>query len=230
MPSHPGLVLALLALPLAAQETRHHPVRAVHLEPVRDNTLYEDLLGGLSNGAGFHVFAGLTESGGKRRALLAFDVAGAVPAGAQVLGVKLTLHVTRTIAGPETVSVHRALADWGEGTSHAPGQEGGGAPATAGDATWLHASYAGTLWSAPGGDFDPAASATRVIGFTGPQTWKSPALVADVQGWLDDPSSNHGWLLLGDEPVGGTGTAKRFGSREGPTAFRPVLKIVYEDP
>ena len=230
MSSHPGLVLALLALPLAAQQTRHHPVRAVHLEPVRDNTLYEDPLGGLSNGAGSHVFAGLTESGGKRRALLAFDVAGAVPPGAQVLGVKLTLHVTRTIAGPETVSVHRALADWGEGTSLAPGQEGGGAPATAGDATWLHGFYPGTTWASPGGDFDALASATRVIGFTGPQTYASAGLVADVQAWLDDPSSNHGWMLVGDEPIGGTGTAKRFGSRQGPAAFRPVLKIVYEDP
>jgi hypothetical protein len=37
-------------------------------------------------------------------------------------------------------------------------------------------------------------------------------MVEDVQGWLDNPSSNFGWLLLGDESTGGT--TRVFNTRE----------------
>ena len=39
-------------------------------------------------------------------------------------------------------------------------------------------------------------------------------MLADVQKWLDDPSSNFGWLLLGDETK--SRTTKRFDSSEKP--------------
>ena len=44
---------------------------------------------------------------------------------------------------------------------------------------------------------------------------------ADVQSWLDDPASNFGWLVLGDESE--IPTAKRFDTRE--SASPPVLTI-----
>jgi hypothetical protein len=54
-------------------------------------------------------------------------------------------------------------------------------------------------------------------------------MVADVQGWLDDPSSNFGWLLVGNE--GENGTAKRFDSKENPVAERsPSLTIEFTLP
>jgi hypothetical protein len=37
-------------------------------------------------------------------------------------------------------------------------------------------------------------------------------MAADIQAWLDNPSSNFGWVLLGKE--GAEATAKRFDSRE----------------
>ena len=46
---------------------------------------------------------------------------------------------------------------------------------------------------------------------------------ADVQSWLDDPASNFGWLVLGDESE--IATAKRFDTRE--SASPPVLTIIY---
>ena len=49
------------------------------LNPTKDNTLYEDLSGGLSNGAGSHLFAGVTAAGAARRAVLAFDLAAPSP-------------------------------------------------------------------------------------------------------------------------------------------------------
>jgi hypothetical protein len=58
----------------------------VTLTATRDNTLYEQPGGGLSNGAGQYVFAGTTVTSQRRRALLRFDVSGAIPAGSTVGG------------------------------------------------------------------------------------------------------------------------------------------------
>jgi hypothetical protein len=47
-----------------------------------------------------------------------------------------------------------------------------------------------------------------------------------VQGWIDAPASNHGWLLRGDESQ--TATAKAFGTREESTAsHRPALTVTF---
>ena len=98
----------------------------VVLQPVRDNTLYQENAGN-SNGAGY-LFAGEQGGGSVRRALLRFDVAGAVPAGAQVAQVELNLHVSRAgFADPLPASLHRALADWGEAGSNAGERSGAGA-------------------------------------------------------------------------------------------------------
>jgi hypothetical protein len=54
-------------------------------------------------------------------------------------------------------------------------------------------------------------------------------MVADAQSWLDAPSSNHGWILVGDED--GSNTSKRFVSREGAdAALRPQLVVTYRMP
>lgn len=71
------------------------------------------------------------------------------------------------------------------------------------------------------------ASATAVVGEIGSYTWSSTsALVADIQNWLDNPDSNFGWLVLGDET--GNRTTKRLDSRENESEEnRPVLTIKY---
>ena len=48
-------------------------------------------------------------------------------------------------------------------------------------------------------------------------------MVADVQSWLDNPASNFGWLVLGDETA--IATAKRFDTRE--SASPPMLTIEF---
>ena len=48
-------------------------------------------------------------------------------------------------------------------------------------------------------------------------------MIADVQSWLDNPATNFGWLVLGDESA--SATAKRFDTRE--SASPPVLTIEY---
>ena len=200
------------------------------IEPSADNTLYEDSASFRSNGAGEHLFVGNTSSGNTRRALLRFDVAGAVPAGATVTAVSLRMQMSRTRGGNVTVNLHRVLADWGEGASDAGGNEGSGTAAATGDATWVHRFFDTAEWAAPGGDFDAATSGGTQVGAGGSYSWPSTAgMVADVQSWLDSPGSSFGWLLRGQET--GTRTAKRFHSREnGNVGNRPQLTIEFTAP
>jgi len=199
----------------------------VVITPLKDTTVYaEDST--LSNGSGEHVLAGANGGGSPRRGLVAFDIAAFVPAGATVDSVELTLTLTHTStgSGARSVALHRLLADWGEGLSDAPGNEGGGAPAATGDATWRSRFFDTDAWSAAGGDFVPAPSASRVVDDLGEYGWRSNEMRDDVQGWLDSPSSNFGWILVGDES--GPQTAKRFDSLQRTVAAsRPALAIYY---
>ncbi|MBI2504652.1 MAG: DNRLRE domain-containing protein [Candidatus Latescibacteria bacterium] len=199
----------------------------VFLVPTKDNTLFESATGSLGNGAGAYIFVGKTGEGKIRRGLLAFDIAGSVPAGATITRAALTLHMSKTTAGPAEVSLHRVLADWGEGTSDAAAQEGKGAPATPGDATWLHTTFDAATWAAPGGDFAPEPSATTSVNAVGSYTWESPQLAAEAQAWLADPAGNFGWMIAGGESA--NSTAKRFDSREQADQNNwPTLSITYD--
>ena len=196
----------------------------------RDNTLYESTTGALSNGAGSTMFAGRTNqpSNSRRRALVHFDLAAAVPPGSTITAVSLTLNASQVSSvTPQAVALHRALADWGEGASNAGDPGGSGALAAAGDATWKHRFFNTTLWAALGGDFVAGASGQLAVGDVGPWTWTgAPGMLLDAQVWLDTPGANFGWLLTGDESSGAT--TKRFDTREsGDPAARPSLHLDY---
>lgn len=193
----------------------------------KDNTLYEES-GNLSNGAGPHVYTGKTNTRGKRRAVIAFDVAAHVSAGSTITHAKLTLNHSNDHPAVVTVSLHRLLSNWGEGSSNAGDPGGQGAFAQPGDATWTHAFYPDTLWSVSGGVFTTRISASTQVGLRGPYSWEStPDMVADVQSWLDDPATNNGWILIGNETIGQTAT--RFESKESFfEAGRPVLRLEFE--
>jgi hypothetical protein len=118
------------------------------------------------------------------------------------------------------------LADWGEGASTFPG--GAGAPAEAGDATWNYRYYLNETWTNPGGDFVATSSASTLCAFSGVDyIWNNPVMADEVQSWINDPCSNFGWILIGNEVD--TFTAKRFASREwaGDPAVRPRLAVTY---
>ena len=197
----------------------------INITPSKDNTLYEydPDEGDHSNGAGFHFFSGENGMGELRRGVLAFDVAGTIPAGSTITAVSLTMNMSMTPTGAQTVELHTLLADWGEGTSQAPMGEGDGAPATPNDATWRHRFFDSVFWTTQGGDFSATISASQSVGGIGQYTWTSAQMVADVQSWLDNPASNFGWLVLGDETA--IATAKRFDTRE--SASPPMLTIEF---
>jgi hypothetical protein len=200
----------------------------VQLQAQSDNTLFDDPAGSLSNGAGSYLFAGTTNALTLRRALLLFDVSS-IPAGSTINSVGLRVRVSRSASAAEICTIHPVLASWGEGSSSSDGAMGGGGGigATANDATWTQRFFGSTTpWDAPGGDFEPDASATLALASVGTYTFTSSRMAADVTAWLNDPSSNFGYMIRGNEAD--AGTAKRIDSSENATlANRPVLVIDY---
>jgi len=190
-------------------------------------TLYGEVPGGQANGAGEYFFTGKNGVGAPYRALLQFDLSG-IPTDAPILGATLTCYMSKTNvnAGPRWTTVHRALQDWGEGASDASGEEGAGAGPQPGDATWLHTFFDSYFWFNTGGDFDPTVSASQLVGDIGHYSWSDPQLTQDVQDWIQNPGSNFGWLLMGDEYA--YPTSKRFNTKENPNPDTwPVLVIHY---
>lgn len=206
----------------------------VQLNPNLDNTLYERPMGDVSNAIGTGLFFGQT--GGNagnllRRALISFDVINTIPAGSTINSVSLQVSVDMVppAATPIDANLHRLTNSWGEGTSEAVGAGGSGAPSTSGDATWLHRFYDTDVWNTPGGDFIAQTSATTTLG-AGPGDYtfiSTPELVADVQGWIDTPATNFGWVLLGAESS--PQTARRIASRENGTGA-PMLVVDFTPP
>lgn len=214
----------------AADQTR--TLTAVQDTSIFNGTASSDTL---ADGSGDFLWLSVTAEGLNRRALLKFDVSG-IPPGSVVKQATLTLYESRA-RDEHNVSLHRLLGSWGEGASNAGGS-GSGVPAQTGDATWLHRFFPGTLWTTPGGDFDPNASAVQRVGLpnttyswtaiTPPPPAAVPRLVQDVQAWVNNPGVNHGWIMLGQD---GFQNAKRFESRNNAAVVnRPQLRLVYTEP
>jgi spore coat protein A len=212
------------------------PAAQLSIPPIQDNTIADGVDPGSgedfkdnSSGACVDVFSGTTNDDFARRALLQFDVAGSVPAGSVVNSVTLTLTVNRSGDNQDaSMTLHPVARFWGEGVATCGPRGGGmGDPAGAGDATWLDSEFGSVTWTSPGGDF-AAASATAVVpsGNGTEGIWSSAAMASDVQGWLDAPATNFGWILVGDEAR--SPTARRFSSREG--AVPPSLLIDFDPP
>lgn len=211
----------LAATGLAAQTT-------VSIDATRDNTLYESQTGNVSNGGGDVLFTGVTNNGDLRRAILAFDDLSMIPAGVEIVDISLGIRVTKTISGSDTFTLHRVLADWGEGDSVGDGNAGAGVSSATDDATWIHRFFPDTNWNNPGGDFVEEASATFTLNDNGDYLVEStPAMLFDVVLWLADPDQNFGWVIVGDESATPP-NAKRLSSREGVSA--PVLNVTYQIP
>ena len=213
----------------ATQQRAHGPHAQLVLTPTKDNTIYEGTTTLRSNGVGEYFIVGKNGSGVALRGLLAFDIAGALPPSTTILSVTLRLdsQPPSKNAGPMEVHLHRLERDWGEGTSNAPQGEAQGAAPTPGDATWLHTFFDSEQWTTAGGDFAPTASATTTVNGDGLYSWSSPTVLADVQAWLANPTTNFGWILIGDAAQ--SADIKRFASRDNTSgAALPQLIITYE--
>ena len=214
------------------------------IEASRDATIFENNVNN-GSGGGNGLFSGTNGAqNSPRRALIGFDVAGNVPAGALIQDVQLTLFLGQfpnVGAQPtSTIGLHPVTADWSEGTTQQQfppndtfGGLGQGAPAVNGDVTWNARVFSATTptpWTATGGDFVPAVSASTVVTRTllSGYVWGSTeALVSDVQGWIENPASNFGWMLVNAQETT-PATFRAFYSHETATAaLRPQLSLTY---
>jgi hypothetical protein len=206
------------------------PLETVELAPLKDATLYEDVRGASANGAGeFLIVGGFSPD--RRRALLAFNVAEALPSGAVIRAAELVLTVTGLTSASLPITLHRVTTAWTEGTSNPPGDETAGTRPTDGAATWTlaHSTFPNRAWTRLGGDFIDAPSAIKTLSAVGEYTLGGDALLQDVLLWQEQPASNFGWIVLGSEIAGAA--VKQLGSRENtaPSA-RPRLRLYYERP
>ena len=196
----------------------------VDLNPLRDTEIVQETTTN-SDGAGSWFIAGNNNqgtSGQSRRALVQFDLSG-VPIAATITAVTLTMTNDRGKAGTQTVSIYRVTESWGEGTSNSDADPGKGTAATTNDATWAQRFYPTTSWTTPGGAHAASASASAAIGNSAAYNWSSAQMIADVQQWVSTPSTNFGWIVIGNETA--KATARRFFSRSGATP--PVLQVTY---
>ncbi|MFN8711033.1 MAG: SdrD B-like domain-containing protein [Planctomyces sp.] len=203
---------------------------SVQLSPEHDATLYQSGQGNFSGGAGQLLAVGQdARSTAIRRSLISFDIAGAgIPANATILDAVLTMNVAFSAGAASLVSLHHVSSAWGEGSNDPPDNELTGLPARAFDSTWLYRFFNGSAWQTPGGDFDASASSSTFVDGTGSFEWSGGGLINDVQQWLDDPSTNSGWIFTEDSSAAGI---HLFHSRESLNAvLRPVLEITYEAP
>jgi hypothetical protein len=209
-----SLLFSLLSLDIYAQTST--------FTTVSDATLIEDATGGRASGNGDGIFVGRTQRDGYRRGLIRFDVS-TIPANATIQSATLGLYLLRGRPESFLLEVHRASNNWGEGLSSSFG--GVGAPAQAGDATWIHRFFGTSqLWTIPGGDFAPAVSASEII--EAPEgvyhQINGSGLATDIQVWINQPTSNFGWALTSEV----SSSAKAYASREHTNpAFRPQLIV-----
>lgn len=239
-------VLHALALALALGSSTSQAATTI-IGAVKDNTIFQS--NSLNSAGGWvGIAAGTNGMGAPRRGLIAFDIAGSLPSGSTVTSAQLTLYLGNAPnSDSHNIGLHKLTRDWGEGTANnsSPSISGTGQGALAGpgDATWSHAMLDSVPWTTAGavGDFNAVASAsTSVSGpVDTPFTWNStPALVADVQSWLDASATNFGWALINEDEET-IRSLKTFYSREATqnssgvansldAAWRPSLVITYE--
>jgi hypothetical protein len=195
----------------------------VVLNPTKDVTIFFNLADESISVGG--LFAGRNRTGSNRRGLIAFDLS-AIPAGAVIDSVSLSMTVAMSQPGNFNIALRKVLADWGEGTNGAAENGGQPTPASAGSATWLYRFFNTLQWTAEGGDFSGTLSATASAGVSpSTTTWSGAGMVADVQGWVDQPATNFGWILIGDEAT--AQSVKEFYSGETGGPLAPRLTVTF---
>ena len=209
------LCLVLLTLGLPAWNVR---AVTVSLQATADATI-TDQFPTTPQGSDTNFNVGTTgpNAGSKsRRALLKFNLSS-VPSNAVVSSAALTLRVVKTPPTPTNgvYELRTVLATWSES-----------------QATWM-ARLTGTPWASTNGggigtDYSATISQTNFITGNGNYTWGSNAtMVADVQGWVADPASNNGWVLI-SQLQGVNFSERTLDAREGAT--KPSLQVQYTVP
>lgn len=156
---------------------------------------------------------------GIQRPLIQFDIS-VIPAGAQITKAELKFYVTYQAYGdtntPLNTTMYQLTRQWSET-----------------EATWNQAAN-GASWGAPGADgiphdHMPNAIATLQIQPTDRMRPITYDVTQAVQDWTNDPSSNHGLIIIGGPPISSKVTGYYLASSNTTVASqRPRLDVTYE--
>lgn len=178
---------------------------------------------------------------GLRRGLLKFMVDSEkriFPSDAKIECTEVRLFVTQTdeerrmVQMPQ-INLHKVTSDWTT-TNKINLQLNGlnGGSANTGDTTWRYSSYPSKEWKTQGGDFDKKTLAKKIS--AGDLHWygKTRSMAEVVQGWIDDDSTNYGFMLVGsDENVFvPRGSYSRYNGVESSPELIPRLIVTYTSP
>ena len=156
------------------------------------------------------------------RGLMKFDVSSIAPANVTVTRAYVKFYVYNTWGTSVTVTAHAVDSAWTEGTGSCAGN-------VVTDVTWN--STGSAAWTAAGADFGATAASNSIM--------VTPAMEGSfinlnlntsmVQSWISDPSTNNGFILVGDNES--SDSAVTFSSSERvSTSTRPALVIEYTLP
>jgi hypothetical protein len=191
-----------------------------------------------NNGASPSIFTGTDGHAGLMRGLVRFDLPSELQGRVTVTSVQLSMTVEllpNGTVGAAVETLQSLTQPWVQGNgvggngSFTTGQGCGGSIF---GATWNQSSCAaGTNWVTPGGAVSATISGqvnTAGVPAGGVVVWDSaanPLMNADLQSWIDSPSSNFGWRIS-SSTEGTIAAAQRFFSTEA-GASAPALTVTY---
>lgn len=214
-----GILSFLVFLSALAQ------TQEVTITPTSDNTIFQNT--DLSNGLGQFIFTGVNNKNQIRRALVRFTLSNDIPDGVSVDSARLILSNVKMKPSSTSLDMYFVTSQWGEGSSSADDGDGKGAPAEVGDATWDYALFNTVAWVKKGGDFTLEKSATTSVSPGEDAILRSERMAVDVNYWLENPTENYGWILMGDES--GQATSVKFASKDNnDPELWPKLVLYYE--
>mmetsp|Transcript_39255 Transcript_39255/g.47185 ORF Transcript_39255/g.47185 Transcript_39255/m.47185 type:complete len:337 (+) Transcript_39255:25-1035(+) len=178
---------------------------------------------------------------GIRRGFLKFlvdDEEDIFPSDAKVECTEIRLFVAqndeerRTVPAPQ-IELHQVVSDWkttGKNNLQLNGLNGG--TANTGDTTWKYSSYPSIEWENKGGDFSQNVLAETIA--AGDLHWygKTRAMAEVVQGWINDASTNYGFILISsdEDRLVLPGSYSRYNGIESEPELIPRLIVTYTSP
>ena len=159
---------------------------------------------GANNGSATTINA---SASGSTQGLISFDLS-TIPVGSTITSVQLTFTSASSLGLLPSVNLYKMLASW---TSAANWNSfgGGGINHNGTDA----ASSSDASWGA-------------LITVGGTATFSSANMATTVQSWVNNPSTNYGWMLQG----GGLANASFYSSDSSTASYRPQLSVTYTAP
>lgn len=162
------------------------------------------------------------DTNGMYRGLVQWDLSS-IPTNAVVNSVSITLKYDgASQSGTLTISAYKVLRDWGEGTKTLTA-------AASGESDWTDAKHSVDAWGTAGcdnttTDRSSTAEASKLV-TTGADWTFSPSLLT-VQNWVNNPSTNYGLVIRGDE---GAGTNYIYFYTDDQSGSEPQITVKYNE-